>query len=169
MNIFQTIHLQIRSLHLNDYPAFHEMQGNLNVMRYTTGRAQTEEEDLISLKDCISKYDLPDNKFWIWAIERKVDQAFVGTVALILNEEGEDEIGFRFLEKYWGNGYGQEAADALFKYAFKVQTIETLVAYVFVDNVGSVKILERAGFKLIKEWFNEEYKTMDRLYHLTNG
>jgi RimJ/RimL family protein N-acetyltransferase len=142
------------------------MQGNLNVMRYTTGRAQTYEEDLASLQDCIRKYDKPNNNFWIWAIERKADQAFVGTVALLVNEEGEDEIGFRFMEKYWGNGYGQEAADALCTYAFEAKNIQTLVAYVFVDNVGSVKILERAGFKLIKEWFNEEYKAMDRLYHL---
>jgi len=169
MTIFQTNRLLIRPLHLNDFKSFHEMQGNLNVMRYTTGRAQTEEEDLTSLKDCISKYDQSDNNFWIWAIERKADQVFVGTVALIVNEDGEDEVGFRFLEKYWGNGYGQEAADALFKYAFEEKNIETLVAYVFVDNVGSIKIIERADFKLIKEWFNEEYKKMDRLYQLTNG
>lgn len=167
MTIFQTTRLLIRPLRPTDIAPFHEMQGNLNVMRYTTGRAQTEEEDLASLQDCIRKYDEPNNNFRVWAIERKTDQAFVGTVALIVNEEGEDEIGFRLLEKYWGNGYGQEAADALCKYAFEAKNIQTLVAYVFVDNVGSVKILERAGFKLIKEWFNEAYKAMDRLYHLT--
>lgn len=167
--IFQTTRLNIRPLHLNDFAAFHEMQGNINVMRYTSDRAQTEEEDLASLKDCISKYDEPDNNFWIWAIERKSDQAFLGTVALIVNDEGEDEIGFRFLEKYWGNGYGQEAADALCKYALEEKKITLLVGYVFVDNMGSVKILERAGFQLIKEWFNEEYQMMDRLYHLTNA
>ncbi len=167
MYIFQSSRLGIRPLRLDDIEPFHEMQSNLQVMQYTTGRGQSREENQQSLEDCILKYSAPENDFWIWAIERKADAAFVGTVALLVNEDGEDEIGFRLLEKYWGNGYGQEAAEALFKYAFESKAISKLVAYVFADNVGSVKILERAGFVLIKEFWNEESQMMDRLYHLT--
>ncbi|MCB0530864.1 MAG: GNAT family N-acetyltransferase [Lewinellaceae bacterium] len=164
--IFQTTRLQIRPLYPDDIAPFHEMQGNLNVMRYTTKRAHSLAEDGAELQRLIGRYAEPGNDFWVWAIERKDDGAFVGTCALILNEDEEHEIGFRFLEKYWGQGYGTEVANGLVDYAMALPGVTGLVAYVYSANIGSVKVLDRSPLVFEREFFNEKENCMDRVYRL---
>ena len=163
--IFTTLRLIVRNLEWSDLDAFHEMQGNLNVMRYTTGRAMTREENMADLKRVIDCYDQPVNDFWVWAVIEKESGNFVGTCALVKNGKGEDEIGYRFLENSWGNGYGKEITLGLIDYSLKRTDIEELVAYVDKENVASVKILD-ATFNFIKEYWNEEERCVDRYYRI---
>lgn len=163
--IFETERLIVRNLNMDDLAAFHEMQGNIKVMQYTTGKATTLEEDTAGLKEVIDFYDKQDNDFWVWAIVQKNDQQFVGTCALVKDDNQEDEIGYRFLERYWGNGYGKEVTKGLIAYAFNELKKEKLVAVVNKKNIASVKILD-ATFMFVKEFYNEQEQCVDRLYHL---
>ena len=70
-------------------------------MQYVRGKAMTYEENRKELPTLIKKYEDPENDFWIYAVERKEDSNFVGTVALVKDDQDDDEIGYRFLEKYW--------------------------------------------------------------------
>ncbi len=160
--IFQTTRLKIRKLCPADFPPFHEMHANPNVMRYTTGRPLSKKESRQSLKKCIASYSKPGNDFWVWAVERKSDGTFLGTSAIVEN----NEIGYRFLEKYWGNGYGQELTDGLVKYALEEMCKSQLIAYADTENVASVKILERSRLKFVKECPGESGKGVDRFYKL---
>ncbi|MEO1262351.1 MAG: GNAT family N-acetyltransferase [Bacteroidota bacterium] len=158
--IFETPRLIVRNLESADFSPFYQMQGNPNVMRYTTGRPDTEKEARNSLKKCMDHYALPDNDFWVWAIERKTDGAFVGTAAIV----EENEIGYRFLEKYWGNGYGQEIADGLIAHAIHKMSAKKVIAYVEPENIGSVKILERSKLNFIKEYIHPDDGELVRYY-----
>ena len=160
--IFSTERLLVRKLRATDFPPFHEMQSNPNVMQHIIGRAHTEAENETQLKGVIDAYAKPNNNFWVWAILRKEDSAMVGTCAII-KTEGEDEIGYRFLEKYWGNGYGLEITTGLINHALDTMKVPSLMAVVDKRNIASVKILERSKLKFIKEFVNEEGIT-DRLY-----
>lgn len=164
--IFGTKRLLVRPLHLNDFDPFHEMQGSFKVMQYTTGRALTREENKGQLNGVIERYDQPGNEFWVWAVEERSGGRFVGTCALIKNDKGEYEIGYRFLEKYWGNGFGKEITRGLIEYGLAQPGIEELVAYVNKENIPSVKILD-ATFRFEKEFFNEEEGCMDRYYKIS--
>ena len=99
--LFQTAHLIIRLLELSDYDPFFEMQGNPNVMKFVERKIQTPDECLADLKKLIRHYKEENNGFWVWAVIRKSDNAFIGTGAIIVDEKEEGEIGYRFLEKYW--------------------------------------------------------------------
>lgn len=146
----------------------HLMQSDEEVMRYTSHRiAMTQEETLAELTDLIARYEQPGNDFWVWAAVRREDDAFVGTCALIVNEEGEHEIGYRCLRHYWGKGYGIEMVLGLNSYAFEQLNFNSLAAYVFADNVASVRILEKAGYQLEREFFNEEEQCLDRIYRIS--
>ncbi len=168
--IFQTTRLTVRPLQAADLPAMFEMQSNPRVMQYTgTKNAQTMEAIEKELEKLIGNYAAPENTFWVWAVERKSDQSFLGTCALILNEDNEHEIGFRFLEKYWGNGYATEVANALVEYAESLPGIPGLVAYVYSANTGSVKVLDRSPLVLEREFFNEKENCLDRVYRIAFG
>lgn len=164
--IFETQNFTIRELHLDDIIPYHDMQGNSSVMQYTTGKANTLEEDQTDLPKLISHYSETNNQFWVWAVERKADKAFVGTCALVGNNKGTYEIGFRFLEQYWNLGYGKEICNGLIDYAFCQEEVTSLIAYVDVRNIGSVKILEQSNLGFIKEVHNTELKSTDRYYSM---
>jgi RimJ/RimL family protein N-acetyltransferase len=166
--IFETDRLMIRPLTADDLDDFHDMQGNPNVMRHVGGQAMSQEENRHDLERVIDAYTKPDNTFWVWAVVRKSDHAFLGTCALILNEETENEIGFRFREKFWGHGHGGEVTEALIRYGLGSMHLESIVAYVDKENTASVKILEKY-MDFDQEFYNEQEKCMDRKYIITTA
>ena len=146
--IFETERLLVRKLLMSDLEPFHEMHANINVMRFVRGTAMTREENEKELPELIEKYDHENNDFWIYAITRKSDNAFVGSVALVKDDDGDDELGYRFLEKYWGNGYGFEVCQGLVKYCKSIG-MPLLIGYVADENLGSARILEKCNFQVI--------------------
>lgn len=160
--IFETIRLYARDLRGSDFDAFHEMQSDDEVMRYTTGRGLDAAENRRQLKMCIACYSKPDNDFWVWAIVRKSDQTFVGTCAIVPNGQ-RPEIGYRFLRKFFGHGYGQEICNGLIEYGIHERRLPEIIAYVDVRNVASIKILDRSPLTFIEEIVQEDGVT-DRFY-----
>lgn len=148
--IFGTDRLRVRRLKIDDFPSFNEMQCNIRVMQFVRGKAMTYQENKEELPRLIEKYEDGSNDFMIYAVERKKDNFFVGTVALVKDKSNDDEIGYRFLEKYWGNGYGFEIAEGLVAYCKKIG-IPKLVAFVVNDNEASRKIIKKLGFKFVGE------------------
>ncbi len=140
--IFETQRLTVRHLVDTDLDLFHEMQANENVMRFTSGSANSLEQNTDQLKSCIQKYEEPGNLFRVWAVERTTDNIFVGTCAIIRNEQGQNEIGYRFRESEWGNGYGKEITNALIDYCIEQLDLDSIVAFVDQNNIASVKILD---------------------------
>jgi len=163
---FSTNLFVIRELQQEDISAYHEMQGNENVLRYTGAKAGTLEENKADLQKVINHYAESNNQFWVWAIERKSDQALVGTCALIGDGEGTYEIGYRFLEKYWGQGYGTEICNDLIDYAFCQEEVKNIIAYVDKRNTGSVKILDQSKLAFIKEVVDAKIGSTDRFYKM---
>ena len=163
--VFETARLFARNLRDSDFDAFHEMQSDDEVMRYTTGAGLDAAENRRQLKMCIACYSRPDNDFWVWAIVRKSDRQFVGTCAIVPNDH-RPEIGYRFLRKFFGNGYGQEICNGLIKYGMHEQRLPEIIACVDVRNIASVKILDRSPLSFIEE-IEQENGAMDRFYRWT--
>ena len=88
------------------------------------------------------------------AVLRKQDQAFLGICGLIkqkIDNKFEIEIGYRFLNKYWGNGYATESVIGCIKYAKTKQITETLIILSVPENISSIKVAERSGFTYTKK------------------
>ena len=162
--IFETERLIVRKLIREDLLAFHDMQSNPKVMQYADGEVNDLEAHSLELDDLISKYDSVTNDFWIYAIERKADACFVGTVALVKDND-DDEIGYRFLECYWGSGYATEICGALIAYCKSIG-IEKLIGYVIAENSASVKILDGYNFKVIENDVHKERQFEEIKYQL---
>ena len=170
--LFSTKRLQVRKLRITDINDLHEMHSNPRVMLYTGDQVKDFKTDKDNLEKIIQKYDQPDNDFWVWAIERKSDQALAGTCAIIkthfheYNTDIKYEIGFRFLEKHWGNGYGSELTPALLSYVFDYYKVKVIWAEADVLNEASVKILDKNLVNQGKRW-NESDNCWDYHYLLT--
>jgi RimJ/RimL family protein N-acetyltransferase len=156
---------------MEDFDQFHKLQSNPNVMRYTGDLPKSADVDRENLSHVIACYDKTDNDFWVWAVEQKSDCKLVGTCALLKttatpNQQAEDEIGYRFIEDFWGNGYATEITHGLMHFAFTEFGKEELVAEVDELNIASVKILEKQ-MNFIQAYYSEKYKSNDRKYGIS--
>ena len=137
----------VRNLQASAFHAFHEMQADHQVMQYTSGQTFNEKENLRQLEDCIARYSIAENDFWVWAVTAKSTGEFLGTCAIVPNLD-RSEIGYRLLRRFFGNGYGQEICDGLIDFAIARLKLDEIVALVDTRNVASVKILDRSQLTL---------------------
>ncbi|NVK08933.1 GNAT family N-acetyltransferase [Tenacibaculum sp.] len=163
--IFETKRLLIRKLQVVDIEPFYELESNPKVLQYATGEPKNLEESKEDLKQLIARYTNKKNDFWIYAIERKSDNEFVGTVALVKDEEGNDEIGYRFIERYWGNGFATELCEGLIQYCKSVG-MKKLIGCVVDENIASAKILERFNFVAIEKFISDDIGLPETKYEL---
>ncbi|MBL1220357.1 GNAT family N-acetyltransferase [Chryseobacterium sp. L7] len=60
------------------------------------------------------------------------------------------EIGYTLSKKYWGKGIATKVSRALVNYCFSNTDGNEVVAVTDLDNLGSQKVLEKAGFKRLE-------------------
>ena len=90
---------------------------------------------------------------------------FIGTVGFCKDEEGDDEIGYRFLEKYWGLGYGSDLCKASVVYCSSIG-MPKLIGYVINLNVASAKILKKCNFDYVRDGIDSNTKLPEKKYQL---
>lgn len=81
---------------------------------------------------------------YTWRITVKPDDDPVGAVACVLDGDTA-EIGFVMTRRYWGRGYGTEAAGAVLRWAASIRTVGRVWASCDIDNVASARVLEKIG------------------------
>ena len=80
-----------------------------------------------------------------------VDGHAVGSVGVFVGSDvyrRSAELGYWLAEEYWGKGIMTEAVRQLCKKAFGLFDINRIYAEPFAHNIGSRKVLEKAGFVL---------------------
>ena len=163
--IFKTKRLIIREFIDADSADFFDMTGNPNVMNPIPLKALSRIESDKKLQELIDYYRSNSTKK-IWAIDQKSNSEMVGLCGLIHNNDGENEIAYRFREKFWGIGYGTEIAKGLIDHGFEKLNFELITADAYVLNKQSIKIIEKF-MHFDKEFYNQNDDCMDRRYKLT--
>ncbi len=78
------------------------------------------------------------------------------------DQTGVIEIGYSIVPEYRGRGYATQVAQGLIEYAFAHPEISAVAAHASVKNIGSMKVLERAGMKVVGEMDDAEEGRMWR-------
>lgn len=162
--IFETERLQIRKLKMSDLEGFFKLESNPLVLQYATGEVKTISECNEELKDLILKYENPKNDFWIYAVEQKNDKTFIGTLALVKDNE-DDEIGYRFIQEYWGKGFATEICERLISYCKSIG-MKKIIGNVVDENIASAKILKRFNFTEVNKFISEDIGLPETKYEL---
>ncbi|KZN33105.1 hypothetical protein N480_24595 [Pseudoalteromonas luteoviolacea S2607] len=99
-------------------------------------RRFTNEQQGWGLWGCFLK---PQNKFIGWVLVRPMD--------FFTDQRADNnlEIGWRFMQSHWGQGFASEAALAVSNSLMQHQVCDTLTAIALPDNAGSIKIMEKLG------------------------
>lgn len=87
--------------------------------------------------------------FGLYLTVRKEDGAPIGICGILKRDTlDHPDVGFAFRPAYWRQGYGAEAASASLAFGRQAFGLDRIVAITSVDNVGSMKVLERIGMRL---------------------
>jgi ribosomal-protein-alanine N-acetyltransferase len=107
----------------------------------------------------ITCYEIPDPKVkpFVLGIELKDTGELIGHAGLSPLNNGEVEIGYAIEEKHQGKGYATEAVRSLSEYAISHFGLKNSTGVVDSMNTASVKVLEKAGYKFVKEEFRDAF------------
>ena len=123
---------------LND-PAFVRFIGDRGVKSLADAKKYLEMGPLSSYQNF---------GFGLWLVRLKSSEDALGICGLVKRDALPNiDIGYAFLERFWGKGYASEAALAVRDYALLSLDIKRLVAVVDPENAGSIKVLEKIGLR----------------------
>lgn len=143
----QTARLEHRAFEASDAEAFHRINSNPDVMKYTGERPSAS---VAQARRAIEAY--PDFRavgYGRWACVLKSTGAIIGFCGLkYLPDFDEVDIGFRFLPSTWGQGFATEASAACLTFGFRELGLKRIVAFVMPENAASIRVLQKTGMTL---------------------
>ncbi|OCK50186.1 acetyltransferase [Chryseobacterium sp. CBo1] len=147
--ILETNRLLLREFDISDAENFYKLNSNLNVIKYTGNSAF---KDINEAREFLENYsDYQRNGYGRWAVINKSTNQFLGWCGLKYDEDlDETDIGFRFFEHFWNQGFGTESAKACLDYGFNELHLKTIVGRAMKENMASIKVLEKIGLKFEK-------------------
>ena len=90
--------------------------------------------------------------FGLYLVEIAEKNTPIGICGLIKRDSLNDvDIGFAFLPDFWGKGYAFESASAVMQHAKQVLEIDRVVAIITPQNIVSIKLVERLGFRFERD------------------
>ncbi len=157
--ILTTERLVLQKLSDKDSEALFKLRSDDRVNKYID---RYKKKNIKEVKELISKINNGiDECEWIyWAISLKDKSELIGTICLWNFSENckSAEIGYELMPEYQGQGIMSEAVNCIMDFAFKTINLKILEAYTHKDNINSIKLLEKIGFKLNPYKVDEENK-----------
>lgn len=143
--MLETKRLHLRPPVLTDADNLFQLNSDPLVMRYTGDlnfRTPLDAQELI-LKKMIPQFEKYQMTRMMVTLH---DGTFLGWCGLKYHPETDEvDLGYRFMQKYWGMGYGTESGHASLKYGFETLGLKRIIAKAMPKNTGSIKIMQKLG------------------------
>jgi RimJ/RimL family protein N-acetyltransferase len=145
-----TQRLELRPLSREHVGLIHDMSVDPEVRRYLwEGQiiSEAEVEAMVSASEaCFEKFGTGFYVLYITIPDDPNDGAFVGFCGHRIFEDGNSmELLFGMKQKFWGRGFGQEAAREVLRHGFEACDIQRVLAATDTPNERSVRVLRRLG------------------------
>ncbi len=149
LSILETPRLRPRALIDGDIPALFAIFSDVEAMRYWSHPAMADIAEAGALLRDIQRHDEAGTLFQ-WGIARREDDLVIGTCTLhrIDRQHRRAELGYILRRDLWGRGLAHEALTALVNHAFGTMGLHRLEADIDPRNTGSIRSVERLGFRL---------------------
>ncbi|HEY9102796.1 GNAT family N-acetyltransferase [Chitinimonas sp.] len=156
MLVLQTDRLQLRQLTLDDAAFMLRLLNEPSWLRYIGDRNvhTLEEARQYLLNGPLDSYARLGFGFYL--VADKATGTTVGMCGLAQRDYLDDpDIGYALLPEHSGQGYVQEAAQAVLAYARDMLHLPRLLATVRPDNAASIKVLDKLGMQLARRFYRE--------------
>lgn len=144
--ITETGRLRIREFVPDDAEAFFAWNSDPVVMRHV---GEPLSESVEQVRENIRSYpDYRERGYGRWAVVHKRDDRVIGFNGLkYLPEMDAVDLGYRFLQEYWGKGIATESSLAVLEYGFNTLNLDTIIGLAVPANRDSIHVLEKVGMR----------------------
>lgn len=114
-----------------------------------------------------------DDYYWFGVFEKKSGH-LIGAIdfdVFVRSTHQFANFGYVIYNRYWGRGYGQEAAAAGLRIGFKQLKLNRLEAAINLDNRKSIRLVKAIGMTregIKKRYWFEDDKWVDHLIYVAN-
>jgi RimJ/RimL family protein N-acetyltransferase len=171
MSIFlETSRLTLRRFTEGDEDDLVELDSDPEVMRFLSGgrptpREQIRDRVLPGFLDYYERYD----GLGFWAAEERSTGCFLGWFHFrppkYEPRDGDIELGYRLRRSAWGKGYATEGSRALISKGFTDLAVDRIVAETMVVNLGSRRVMEKAGLARVRTFHRDGLDAIDGSEH----
>jgi RimJ/RimL family protein N-acetyltransferase len=155
MNIkLETERLFLREFTIDDAGLLYDMHLDPEISRYTGDPFPWDS--IAHAQQILTDIIIPQYKLNIgrWAVYMKESGIFLGWCGIKL-VDGEYDLGYRFIQKYWGHGFATESATAVLHYGTKLN-LNPIIGRVSVNNSASINVLNKCGLTFEKRYSDKE-------------
>lgn len=153
----ETKRLYLKEFVKSDAEELFKMRSDDRVLKYLDRDPhKTVEESEIMIEKMIYTYSSKDGINWI--IRKKDTLNVIGYIGYwrLIRENLRAEIGYALKPEYWGNGYMHESLTKVIDFGFNEFCLHSIEANVNPNNLSSIKLLEKFGFRR-EAYFKEDY------------
>ena len=158
--ILKTDDLQLRPSNPTDAEGMLTMLSDQESMRYWSDQPISDLDAAIEVLDQDLESDAQGNSM-CWAITFNGQDKMIGKCILFqFSRENRAEIGYILNRKYWRQGLTYQALGAVIDFAFNTLKLHRIEADVDTENLASIGLLEKLGFKR-EGLFRERWRVYD--------
>ena len=142
----ETQRLSLRPFSADDAETAFRWLGDAEVMRFTPTGPDTSVEGA-SRRVARYRDHQARHGFSRWIVQERGSGEAIGDSGLVFLDSGSIDLGFRFSRAWWGRGFATEVAAAWIRVAFVDLRLDRLTAFAHPENVASLHVLEKVGFR----------------------
>ena len=159
--LLETSRLIIEYFNTCDISDWAEIESDADVRRFVDGKVLSLKEASEYVEFNIQQYQTYE--YGRYAVRLKENRKLIGMCGF-LNEPYGIDFGYRYSKDSWGKGLGFEAGKAVLEYGFSELGLEKVVGLTAEQNYGSIRILEKLGFKFQEKFFFNNTKAFKYFY-----
>ncbi|MDA7706198.1 GNAT family N-acetyltransferase [Flavobacteriaceae bacterium] len=140
--------ITLRLIDLSDLESIHDLHSLPETDAYNAlGIPETIDETKSVIQPWILEHKLKEIKNYTFAIDNKLNGTFIGLFGLKLGNKKykRAEVWYKIHSDYWNHGYATESLKAIISFGFQTLKLHRIEAGCAVGNIGSFKVLEKAG------------------------
>lgn len=148
LNILETERLSLRQLSADDAEFIFGLVNQPSFIKNIGDRGVRTNADAVAYiqNGPVASYERFG--FGLYLVELKESGTPIGICGLLKRDSLPDaDIGFAFLPEFWSHGYAFESAAAVMDHGRSVLGLDRILAITAPENVGSIKLLEKIGFR----------------------
>jgi ribosomal-protein-alanine N-acetyltransferase len=153
--LLESERLMLREFLISDVDDVYEIYSKKEVYLYTNSDIDLSSNCVDIEKEQVTEFVESwkiDDDLICWGIELKAEKKVIGRVylyGLVGNDEAgyRVDIGYSLSPNYWGKNYMTEAVNLVVNYGFDSLRIVRFQAEIIPENIASIKVCERAGFR----------------------
>jgi len=164
VNITNSTRLSFALMDESDSELLFQLDQDPEVMRFITAGKPTSREEITTIYIPRMQSYTNEEKGWgLWKITITATQEFIGWILVRPMDFFTDtpqhnnlELGWRFTQASWGQGYATEAANAIKNALIEQTNVRNFSALAVEGNIASINIMKKLGMTFQKKEIHKD-------------